>query len=41
MIDIYNFSDDGNIGVGIAGDNYRVNKFCITKIKFAMNGMEM
>jgi hypothetical protein len=41
MIDIYNFSDDGNIGVGIAGENYRVIKFCTTKFFFALNGMEM
>jgi hypothetical protein len=41
MIDIFNFSDDGNIGVGIVGENYRVIKFCTTKIKFALNGMEM
>jgi hypothetical protein len=41
MIDIYKFSDDGNIGVGIVGDNYMVIKFCTTKIKFALIGMEM
>lgn len=41
MIDIYNFSDDGNIGASIARDNYRVIMFCTTKIKFALNGMEM
>jgi hypothetical protein len=40
MIDIYNFNDDGNIGVGIVGDDYKVIKFCTTKIKFALNGME-
>jgi hypothetical protein len=41
MIDIYKFSDDGNIVVGIVGDNYMVIKFCTTKIKFALIGMEM
>ncbi len=37
----YNFSDYGNIGVGIVGDNYRVIKYCTNKIKFALNGMEI